>query len=234
MGDLIKSNIEKVNYLIKNALEKSKYKQDVKLIAVSKTVDVDKVKEAIDSGVVDFGENKPQELVRKYEVYNDLKWHLIGTLQKNKVKHIIDKACMIHSLDSFALCDEVDKRAKDKNIIIPCLIQINISGEETKHGIKEGELTEFVKVVTEKNTNIKLKGLMGMAAYEENKEKTTPYFQRMKDLLVSINSKNINNLEMTELSMGMSNDFEVAIEEGATMVRIGTTIFGERIYIKNN
>jgi pyridoxal phosphate enzyme, yggS family len=234
MGDLIKSNIEKVNYLIKNALEKSKYKQDVKLIAVSKTVDVDKVKEAIDSGVVDFGENKPQELVRKYEVYNDLKWHLIGTLQKNKVKHIIDKACMIHSLDSFALCDEVDKRAKDKNIIIPCLIQINISGEETKHGINEGELTEFVKVVTERNTNIKLKGLMGMAAYEENKEKTRPYFQRMKELLVSINSKNINNLEMTELSMGMSNDFEVAIEEGATMVRIGTTIFGERIYIKNN
>ena len=234
MGDLIKSNIAKVNYLIKNALEKSKYKQDVKLIAVSKTVDVDKVKEAIDSGVVDFGENKPQELVRKYEVYNDLKWHLIGTLQKNKVKHIIDKACMIHSLDSFALCDEVDKRAKDKNIIIPCLIQINISGEETKHGINEGELTEFVKVVTERNTNIKLKGLMGMAAYEENKEKTRPYFQRMKELLVSINSKNINNLEMTELSMGMSNDFEVAIEEGATMVRIGTTIFGERIYIKNN
>ena len=211
MGDLIKSNIEKVNYLIKNALEKSKYKQDVKLIAVSKTVDVDKVKEAIDSGVVDFGE-----------------------LQKNKVKHIIDKACMIHSLDSFALCDEVDKRAKDKNIIIPCLIQINISGEETKHGINEGELTEFVKVVTERNTNIKLKGLMGMAAYEENKEKTRPYFQRMKELLVSINSKNINNLEMTELSMGMSNDFEVAIEEGATMVRFGTTIFGERIYIKNN
>ena len=234
MGDLIKSNIEKVNYLIKNALEKSKYKQDVKLIAVSKTVDVDKVKEAIDSGVVDFGENKPQELVRKYEVYNDLNWHLIGTLQKNKVKHIIDKACMIHSLDSFALCDEVDKRAKDKNIIIPCLIQINISGEETKHGINEGELTEFVKVVTERNTNIKLKGLMGMEAYEENKEKTRPYFQRMKELLVSINSKNINNLEMTELSMGMSNDFEVAIEEGATMVRIGTTIFGERIYIKNN
>ena len=234
MGDLIKSNIEKVNYLIKNALEKSKYKQDVKLIAVIKTVDVDKVKEAIDSGVVDFGENKPQELVRKYEVYNDLKWHMIGTLQKNKVKHIIDKACMIHSLDSFALCDEVDKRAKDKNIIIPCLIQINISGEETKHGIKESELTEFVKVVTEKNTNIKLNGLMGMASYEENKEKTRPYFQRMKELLVSINSKNINNLEMTELSMGMSNDFEVAIEEGATMVRIGTTIFGERIYIKNN
>ena len=234
MGDLIKSNIEKLNYLIKNALEKSKYKQDVKLIAVSKTVDVDKVKEAIDSGVVDFGENKPQELVRKYEVYNDLNWNLIGTLQKNKVKHIIDKACMIHSLDSFALCDEVDKRAKDKNIIIPCLIQINISGEETKHGINEGELTEFVKVVTERNTNIKLKGLMGMAAYEENKEKTRPYFQRMKELLVSINSKNINNLEMTELSMGMSNDFEVAIEEGATMVRIGTTIFGERIYIKNN
>lgn len=234
MGDLIKSNIEKINYLIKNAVEKSKYKQDVKLIAVSKTVDVDKVKEAIDSGVVDFGENKPQELVRKYEVYNDLNWHLIGTLQKNKVKHIIDKACMIHSLDSFALCDEVDKRAKDKNIIIPCLIQINISGEETKHGINEGELTEFVKVVTERNTNIKLKGLMGMAAYEENKEKTRPYFQRMKELLVSINSKNINNLEMTELSMGMSNDFEVAIEEGATMVRIGTTIFGERIYIKNN
>ena len=234
MGDVIKSNIEKVNYLIKNALEKSKYNQDVKLIAVSKTVDVEKVKEAIDSGVVDFGENKPQELVRKYEVYNDLNWHLIGTLQKNKVKHIIDKACMIHSLDSFALCDEVDKRAKDKNIIIPCLIQINISGEETKHGINEGELTEFVKVVTERNTNIKLKGLMGMAAYEENKEKTRPYFQRMKELLVSINSKNINNLEMTELSMGMSNDFEVAIEEGATMVRIGTTIFGERIYIKNN
>ena len=222
MGDVIKSNIEKVNYLIQDALSRSKYKQDVKLIAVSKTVDVEKVKEALDSGVVDFGENKPQELVRKYEVYNDLNWHLIGTLQKNKVKYIIDKACMIHSLDSLALCDEVDKRAKDKNIIIPCLVQIN----------KESELTEFVKVVTEKNTNIKLKGLMGMAAFEEDKEKTRPYFQRMKELLVSVNSKNINGLNLTELSMGMSNDFEVAIEEGSTMVRIGTTIFGERIYIK--
>jgi len=229
----IKSNIEYIQKLKGRAAEISgRQEEDVLLVAVTKLHDANEINEAIDAGITDIGENKVQEIVDKYDDVKPVRWHLIGHLQRNKVKYIIDKACMIHSLDSLALCDEVDKRAKDKNIIIPCLVQINISGEETKHGIKESELTEFVKVVTEKNTNIKLKGLMGMAAFEEDKEKTRPYFQRMKELLVSVNSKNINGLNLTELSMGMSNDFEVAIEEGSTMVRIGTTIFGERIYIK--
>ena len=208
MEKTVKENLEKVSYLINEAKSKSKYNQDVKLIAVSKTVDVDKVSEAADFGVIDFGENKPQELLRKAEVFPSYNWHQIGTLQKNKVKHIIDKVKLIHSLDSVDLAKEIDKRAKDKDITIQCLIQINISKEESKHGLDENNVVEFVKQVSENYKNI-------------------------KELMSLINSKNINGVMLSELSMGMSNDYQIAIEEGATMVRLGTVIFGERIYNKN-
>lgn len=230
MENLIKNNLEKVSYLIENAKAKSRFKQDVKLIAVSKTVDIDKVKEAVDLNIFDFGENKPQELVRKFEIMPNLNWHQIGTLQKNKVKYIIDKVKLIHSLDSLNLASEIDKRAKDKDITIQCLIQINISNEDTKHGIDEKDIVEFVKRVSEDNQNIAIKGLMGMAPYELDKEKTRPYFQKMKEIMSLINSKNINNVKLEHLSMGMSNDYEIAIEEGSTMIRLGTVIFGERLY----
>ena len=230
MENSVKNNVKKVLELIEEAKTKSKYNQEVKLVAVSKTVDIDKVKEAVDCNILDFGENKPQELVRKAEIMPSLNWHQIGTLQKNKVKYIIDKVKLIHSLDSLSLANEIDKRAKDKDITIQCLIQINISNEETKHGIDEKDIFEFVKQVSENNRNIVLKGLMGMAPYELDKERTRPYFQKMREIMLSINSKNINGVNMKHLSMGMSNDYQIAIEEGATIVRIGTTIFGERLY----
>lgn len=230
MENSVKNNVKKVLELIEEAKIKSKYNQEVKLVAVSKTVDIDKVKEAVDCNILDFGENKPQELLRKAEIMPSLNWHQIGTLQKNKVKYIIDKVKLIHSLDSLSLANEIDKRAKDKDITIQCLVQINISNEETKHGIDEKDIFEFVKQVSENNRNIVLKGLMGMAPYELDKERTRPYFQKMREIMLSINSKNINGVNLEHLSMGMSNDYQIAIEEGATIVRIGTTIFGERLY----
>lgn len=178
MEKTVKENLEKISYLINEAKSKSKYNQDVKLIAVSKTVDVDKVAEAADFGIMDFGENKPQELLRKAEVFPSYNWHQIGTLQKNKVKHIIDKVKLIHSLDSVDLAKEIDKRAKDKDITIQCLIQINISKEESKHGLDENSVVEFVKQVSENYKNIIIKGLMGMAPYEVEKENTRIYFKK--------------------------------------------------------
>ncbi|RDY20471.1 YggS family pyridoxal phosphate-dependent enzyme, partial [Criibacterium bergeronii] len=195
----------------------------------SKTVDMPEIKQIYDLGIRDFGENKPQELARKSQELTDANWHQIGTLQKNKVKYIIDRVRLIHSVDSLSLAQEIDKRAKQLDITINCLLQINISHEESKHGIEEKDVIEFVKNL-QQYKNISLIGLMGMAPYESDKEKTRPYFQRMKEIISDVNSKKIYGSELTELSMGMSNDFQIAIEEGATMVRVGTSIFGERTY----
>lgn len=229
MSEDLKQNLEKVQYLIGEAKSKSPYKQEVKLIAVSKTVDMPEIKQIYDLGIRDFGENKPQELARKSQELTDANWHQIGTLQKNKVKYIIDRVRLIHSVDSLSLAQEIDKRAKQLDITINCLLQINISHEESKHGIEEKDVIEFVKTL-QQYKNISLIGLMGMAPYESDKEKTRPYFQRMKEIISDVNSKKIYGSELTELSMGMSNDFQIAIEEGATMVRVGTSIFGERTY----
>ena len=229
MSEDLKQNLEKVQYLIGEAKSKSPYKQEVKLIAVSKTVDMPEIKQVYDLGIRDFGENKPQELARKSQELTDANWHQIGTLQKNKVKYIIDRVRLIHSVDSLSLAQEIDKRAKQLDITINCLLQINISHEESKHGIEEKDVIEFVKNL-QQYKNISLIGLMGMAPYESDKEKTRPYFQRMKEIISDVNSKKIYGSELTELSMGMSNDFQIAIEEGATMVRVGTSIFGDRTY----
>lgn len=229
MSEDLKQNLEKVQYLIGEAKSKSPYKQEVKLIAVSKTVDMPEIKQIYDLGIRDFGENKPQELARKSQELTNANWHQIGTLQKNKVKYIIDRVRLIHSVDSLSLAQEIDKRAKQLDITINCLLQINISHEESKHGIEEKDVIEFVKNL-QQYKNISLIGLMGMAPYESDKEKTRPHFQRMKEIISDVNSKKIYGSELTELSMGMSNDFQIAIEEGATMVRVGTSIFGERTY----
>ncbi|MBF1051577.1 MAG: YggS family pyridoxal phosphate-dependent enzyme [Peptostreptococcaceae bacterium] len=231
MEQNIAKNLRNIQDIIGESKSRSPYKQDVTLVAVSKTVDVDKVKQAIDFGICDFGENKPQELVRKYDVYPNVRWHQIGTLQKNKVKNIIDKAYLIHSVDSIELCEYIDKKAKSIEKIISCLLQVNISEEISKHGFIYNDVLENVKIISEKYTNIKVDGLMGMAPYLEDREKTRIYFKRMKELFENINSKNINNLKLRNLSMGMSNDFDIAIQEGSTIVRVGTSIFGERIYI---
>lgn len=232
--DNIKCNMIDIKNKIDEACELSnRNKEEVTLIAVSKTVDVDAIKEAINSGATDFGENKPQELARKFEtIGDDVNWHLIGSLQTNKVKYIIDKVYMIHSIDRLSLCDEIQKRAEKIGKTINCLIQVNISKEESKHGILEEDAIDFVKTIAKNYPNIRIKGLMTMAPNTDDKELVRSVFKGLKDLAIKIDKENIENISMDELSMGMSNDFEIAVEEGATFVRVGTSIFGQRNYNK--
>lgn len=229
----IKDNIISIKQNIDNIRKESNRQEDVNLMAVTKTVDVDKVLEAIDAGITDIGENKPQELARKYEIIGDkVRYHLIGTLQTNKVKYIIDKAYMIHSLDRIALCEEIQKRAEkiDKNI--NCLVQVNISKEESKHGLEEEAVIDFVKNVSANYKNIHIKGLMTMAPFIDDDEEIRKVFKSLKNLSLKINDLNLPNVEMDTLSMGMSHDYKIAIEEGATIIRVGTSIFGQRNYNK--
>lgn len=228
----IKSNIEKIKDEIASICNDcGKNPQEVNLMAVTKTVDVDAVFEAIDAGITDVGENKPQELARKYEVIGDkVNWHLIGTLQTNKVKYIIDKVTMIHSLDREALGEEIQKRAEKIDRIIDCLVQVNISKEETKHGLYKDDVVDFVKMVSEKYPNIRIKGLMTMAPFIEDDEVIESVFKGLKDLSLEIDSLSLKNVEMSTLSMGMSHDYHLAIKHGATIVRVGTAIFGPRNY----
>ena len=232
--DNIKCNMIDIKNKIDKACELSnRNKEEVTLIAVSKTVDVDAIKEAINSEATDFGENKPQELARKFEtIGDDVNWHLIGSLQTNKVKYIIDKVYMIHSIDRLSLCDEIQKRAEKIGKTINCLIQVNISKEESKHGILEEDAIDFVKTIAKNYPNIRIKGLMTMALNTDDKELVRSVFKGLKDLAIKIDKENIENISMDELSMGMSNDFEIAVEEGATFVRVGTSIFGQRNYNK--
>lgn len=230
----IKENLYEINKRIKASAEKAgRNYNDIKLIAVTKTVDTDRVEEAIEAGIESAGENKPQELSRKYEILGDaVKWHQIGTLQKNKVKYIIDKACMIHSIESISLAEEINKRAQAKDIKMDCLVQVNISGEESKHGASPEEAMSIIKYISENCQYVKIKGLMTMAPFDASEDEIRRVFRGLKELSEKIDNENIENVEMKELSMGMTNDFEIAIEEGATMVRIGTAIFGKRDYDK--
>lgn len=227
----IKDNIMYVRRNIDLVKEKCNRQDEVNLMAVTKTVEVDKVLEAIDAGITDIGENKPQELARKYEQIGDkVRYHLIGSLQTNKVKYIIDKVYMIHSLDRIALCEEIQKRAEKINREINCLVQVNISEEESKHGLKRNEVIDFVKEVSTKYENIHIKGLMTMAPFIEDEDEIRKVFKGLKDLSLEIKDLNLDNVQMDTLSMGMSHDYKIAIEEGATIIRVGTSIFGQRNY----
>ncbi|GAA0861030.1 YggS family pyridoxal phosphate-dependent enzyme [Paraclostridium tenue] len=232
--ECIKSNIENIKTKINNSCKISnRDKEDVKLIAVTKTVDIDAINEAIECGATDVGENKPQELSRKFEVIGDkVRWHLIGSLQTNKVKYIIDKVYMIHSIDRLSLCEEIQKRAEKIDRTINCLVQVNISKEDSKHGIYEEDAVSFIKTIASNYPNIKIKGLMTMAPNTDDKELIRSVFKKLKKLSITIDNENIEGVSMDELSMGMSNDFEIAVEEGATFVRVGTSIFGKRNYNK--
>ena len=231
----IKANLEYVNNKISDAIIRSGREDNVTLIAVSKTKPISYIREAYDAGIRDFGENKVQELVQKYdELPKDIRWHMIGHLQTNKVKQVIDKAYMIHGVDSLHLAEEISKQASKKNIIVKILLEINIADEESKFGINAEELNDiFCKVIM--LPNIEVHGLMCIAPNVEKPEENRQYFVKLCKLVVDINnllcnnSVNINNM-FCELSMGMSNDYEVAVEEGATFVRVGTGIFGERDY----
>ena len=229
----IKDNIISIKQNIENIKKESNRQEEVNLMAVTKTVDVDKVLEAIDAGVTDIGENKPQELARKYEVIGDkVRYHLIGTLQTNKVKYIIDKAYMIHSLDRIALCEEIQKRAEKIDKVINCLVQVNISKEESKHGLEEEFVIDFIKDVSTNYKNIHIKGLMTMAPFIDDEDEIRKVFKSLKNLSLQIKDLNLPNIEMDTLSMGMSHDYKIAIEEGATIIRVGTSIFGQRNYDK--
>lgn len=229
----IRDNIMSIKQNINDIRKESNREDDVNLMAVTKTVDVDKVLEAIEAGITDVGENKPQELARKYEVIGDkVRFHLIGTLQTNKVKYIIDKAYMIHSLDRIALCEEIQKRAEKIDRVMDCLVQVNISKEESKHGLGEDEVIDFIKEVSKKYKNIHIKGLMTMAPLTDNEEEIRSVFKGLKKLSLQVKKLNLYNVDMDTLSMGMSHDYKIAIEEGATIIRVGTSIFGQRNYNK--
>lgn len=204
---------------------------EVTLIAVSKTKPIEMLQEAYDEGCRNFGENKVQELVDKYEVMpKDIKWHMIGHLQRNKVKYIVDKVSMIHSVDSLRLAEEISKEALKKNVTVSVLIEVNVAGEETKFGVAPSEVEELLRQIAVL-PGIAVKGLMTIAPFVENPEDNRRYFAALKQLSVDITKKNIDNITMNVLSMGMTGDYTVAIEEGASFVRVGTGIFGERQYV---
>lgn len=227
----LEKNIEHVVERVKNAaITSNRNPEEIQLIAVTKTVDIDVIKKAMDYGITHVGENKVQELIRKYdEIGPAVKWHLIGHLQRNKVKYIIDKVDLIHSLDSYKLAEEINSRAKEVSRTMECLLQVNVSGEETKYGVTPDAAKEIVIKISAL-TNIKIMGLMTMAPYVNNQEEARKFFKGLKNLSKEISEMRIENVEMKYLSMGMSNDFEVAIEEGANLVRVGSLIFGERDY----
>lgn len=229
----IKENLANVRKNIEESCKKvGRDVSEVTLITVSKTKPLSDLRIAYEEGSRDFGENKVQELVSKIdEMPSDVKWHLIGHLQRNKVKYIAGKVAMIHSVDSYRLAEEINVQAKKNSCVIPILIEINIAGEDTKFGIKPEEAEELIREISELE-NVKVSGLMTIAPNVANPEENRAYFKAMKDLFVDISSKNIDNVEMKVLSMGMTNDYTVAVEEGATMIRIGTGIFGARDYSK--
>lgn len=205
--------------------------RDITLIAVSKTKPLSDIEELIQIGVDDFGENKVQELCDKYEnVSKPVSFHLIGHLQTNKVKYVVDKACLIHSVDTVKLAKEIQKEAFKKQVTTQILIEVNVAEEESKFGLHVDEVIPFIEEISS-YPNVHINGLMTIAPFVENPEENRNYFRTLKQLSLDIISKNIDNVDMNVLSMGMTNDYKVAIEEGATMVRVGTAIFGARNYI---
>ena len=244
---MMKDNINSIEQRIKDACSRcGRQRSEVTLIAVSKLKPKEMLQEAYDFGLRHFGENWVQELVQKYEdlgqQYMDgIHWHMIGHLQRNKVKYIIDKVDLIHSVDSYRLAQQIEEEAAKKNIICDILLEVNIAKEESKYGVSEEEVENLIEQL--KNfQHIRIRGLMTIAPYVENAEKNRMHFRKLRQLYVDIKSKNTDNIDdgcisnvqqFNILSMGMTGDFEVAIEEGATMIRVGTGIFGERDYSKN-
>lgn len=228
---MLQEQLVNVQKEIEKACERgNRNREDVTLIAVSKTKPISTLKEAYDLGVRVFGENKVQELVDKYEALpKDIHWHMIGHLQRNKVKYIIDKVDCIHSVESVRLAETIEKEAAKHDRIIDVLVEVNVAGEDSKFGLAPSEVPAFIEEIA-KFPHIRVKGLMTIAPFVENPEENRPIFKVLRELSVDITKKNIDNVIMNVLSMGMTNDYQVAVEEGATMVRVGTGIFGERDY----
>lgn len=228
---MLKENLAQVEQNIAEACKRAgRARDEVTLIAVSKTKPVEMLQEIYDAGIRCFGENKVQELCGKIdEMPSDIQWHMIGHLQRNKVKYIVDRVALIHSVDTYRLAEEINIQAKKKNIIVPILVEVNIAGEESKFGTSAEDAILLVEEIS-RLENIRIKGLMTIAPYVVDSEENRLYFRKIKQLSVDIAGKNLHNVSMEILSMGMTGDYTVAIEEGATMVRVGTGIFGERVY----
>ena len=228
---MLTENVIEVEKNIQAACDRAgRSREEVRLIAVSKTKPVSDIEEVLTTGILDYGENKVQELSDKYDVLpKNIRWHMIGHLQRNKVKYLIGKTVLIHSVDSLRLAEQIEHEAAKADTIMNVLIEVNVAGEESKFGTTCNEAIELVRAVAALK-HVKIKGLMTIAPFTDNPEDNRIYFKKLKQLSVDIKSKNIDNVDMDELSMGMTGDYEVAIEEGATMVSVGTVIFGERNY----
>ncbi len=228
---MVKENLAQVRENIRKACERAgRPPKEVTLISVSKTKPVPMLEEAYAAGSRDFGENKVQEIMDKYpQLPGDIRWHMIGHLQRNKVKYIVDKVSLIHSVDSLRLAQEISSQAGKKQVDVDILLEVNIAGEESKFGIAREDAIRLVQEAAAL-PHIHVKGLMTIAPFVSDPEDNRQYFRQIRELSVDIEQKNIDNVNMSVLSMGMTGDYMVAIEEGATMVRVGTGIFGERNY----
>ena len=226
---MIRENLVKVEENIKTACKRAGRKpEEVTLIAVSKTKPMEMIEEALACGKREFGENKAQEMKEKCDaLQKDIKWHFIGHLQTNKVKYVVGRAFLIHSVDSYHLAEAIETESEKKNVISHILIEVNVANEESKFGIKTDETLALVEKISHL-PHIRIDGLMTIAPFVENPQMNRPIFRDLRKLSVDIAEKNIDNVSMNVLSMGMTNDYEVAIEEGATHIRVGTAIFGER------
>ncbi len=229
---MVQENLKIVEEKVAAACQRAgRNREDVTLICVTKTKPVDMLREAYEAGGRQFGENKVQEMKDKLpQLPDDIHWHMIGHLQKNKVKYLMDpRIVMIHSVDNLSLAQTISKEAVKAGRVMPVLIEVNVAQEESKFGISCEETEALIREIA-MLPGVQVRGLMTIAPYTEDPETNRPYFRRLKELQVDIKSKCIDNVDMIELSMGMTGDYEVAIEEGATMVRVGTGIFGERDY----
>lgn len=227
----LRNNLKEVEERIMQAcIRAGRKREEVTLIAVSKTKPISMLETIYKEGIREFGENKVQELCEKADCMNsDIHWHMIGHLQRNKVKQVIQKACMIHSVDSLRLAEQIESEAAKQDRIVSVLIEVNVAQEETKYGVFLFEVQELIQKIA-LMPHIKVKGLMTSAPYVTNPEENREYFKNLYQLYIDIQKKNIDNVNMEILSMGMTNDYEVAIEEGATHIRVGTGVFGERFY----
>ena len=232
VSHMVQEQLEEVRQNIRNACERSGRKvEDVTLIAVSKTKPVPMLQEAYDAGARDFGENKVQEMLEKEpQLPSDIRWHMIGHLQKNKVRQVIDKAVLIHSVDTVGLAEPIEKEAVKRDLDVSILLEVNVAGEESKFGFAPEEVEEAAREIA-KYPHVHIQGLMTIAPFVENSEENRGVFKKLYELYVDMKRKNIDNVTMNVLSMGMTGDYQTAIEEGATMVRVGTGIFGTRAKI---
>ncbi len=226
---MVKENLAEVEERIKLACKRAgRDRREVTLVAVSKTKPVSMIEEAYAAGIREFGENRVQEICEKYDkLPEDARWHMIGHLQRNKVKQVIDKAVLIHSVDSLRLAEQIEEEAVKADCTVDILLEVNVADEESKYGFKLKEAEEAVRKIAQL-PHIKIKGFMTIAPFVENSEENRTIFKKLYQLYVDIEEKNIDNVNMSVLSMGMTGDFETAIEEGATLIRVGTGIFGTR------